>query len=52
MWEPLPWVDYEALSGPKKALIWAVVVLIAILLATALWFLGFREAPDVASAVA
>lgn len=40
----MPWIDYEALSRPKKLLLWAALVVAGIVVATILWFLGFRPA--------
>lgn len=42
--EHMPWIDYEGLSRPKKMLVWVAIVVLAIAVATILWFLGIR--PD------
>lgn len=40
----MPWIDYEQLSGPKKALVWLAIVAAGLVIASILWFVGFR--PD------
>lgn len=40
----MPWIDYEALSQPKKLLVWAVVVVVAVVVATIVWLLGGQSA--------
>jgi len=39
-----PWIDYEGLSGPKKVLLWVVLVIAALVVAAIAWWLGIR--PD------
>lgn len=36
----MPWIDYDALSGSKKLLLWAAVVVAGLVVATILWLLG------------
>ena len=39
----MPWIDYDALSRPKKILVWVLVVAAAVLISAIVWLLGFRE---------
>lgn len=42
------WFDYDSLTRSRKILVWGIVVIAAIVVATLLWFLGFRTT-DVAT---
>jgi hypothetical protein len=38
----MPWIDYERLSRPKRILVWVAVVVLAVVVASVLWYLGIR----------